>query len=173
MQEGVIVLGLDAQQTHQRARIAQDRFGDVLHHRLHLIQLDGLAEAGILHHRAHQRRSLVADLHARCISSPSDTRVCTGAFGDFDDFALGGRLRFASVGASCTSRPLSLSITTSWMPALMILRISSSLPIRNGCARRDGSSSRSSGHGCTCLLSAGKNRLSLTYGYPSKWRGCR
>ena len=68
---------------------------------------------------------------ARRISSPSATRVTTG------DLAINSMISrsvaacaSASVGAS-TSRPLSLSITTSWMPALMILRISASLVIRN------------------------------------------
>eukprot|EP01035_Chromulina_nebulosa_P047651 gene47651-64612_t len=63
MQEGVIVLSLNPQQAHQCAGITQNGFSDILHHRRHLIEFHRLAQPGILHHRAHQRGSLMTDLH--------------------------------------------------------------------------------------------------------------
>ena len=97
VQEGVVVLVLDAQQTDEGAGIAQNRFGNILHRVLHAVDLDGLAQAYIGHHRAHQARCLPPHLrgarqfHAQRHARDHLRRRC----GDLHQFAfrLGPRLR--------------------------------------------------------------------------------
>ena len=97
VQEGVVVLVLDAQQADEGAGIAQNRFGNILHRVLHAVDLDGLAQADIGHHRAHQARCLPPHLrgarqfHAQRHARDHLRRRC----GDLHQFAfrLGPRLR--------------------------------------------------------------------------------
>ena len=62
VQEGVVVLVLDADEAQQRAAVAQHRAGDRLHHRLGVLEGHRLAEAHIPHHRTHDLVGLLVDL---------------------------------------------------------------------------------------------------------------